>query len=99
MLATERAWFKHAAMLGTVLLDNIDHDWSFVALGKDQRGQYRGFDLGTSYPRAEATQLALEKDRISAGGRVLIIHAGKVRGCNLLERGNSTRAALTVLWK
>ena len=46
-------------MLGVVLLDNIDSDWSFVALGPDEKGHYGVFDLGVSLPTAQAAREAL----------------------------------------
>jgi hypothetical protein len=58
---TEMAWFKHGDMLGIVLLDKTDHDWSFVALEQDADGRYRGFDLGVSRPSKDAARSDLEK--------------------------------------
>lgn len=60
-MTTERGWYQHASLLGIVLLDNIDHDWSFVALGKDSDGTYRAFDSGVNHPSYEAAETALEK--------------------------------------
>jgi hypothetical protein len=58
--ATEMAWFAHAAMLGAVLLDSVDKDWSFVAMGPDEEDRYRCFDLGVNLPTAEAARTALK---------------------------------------
>jgi hypothetical protein len=59
--ATERAWFEHKAMFGTVLLDKIDNDWSYVALGRDENGIFRAFHVGTSYLTKIDAHNALEK--------------------------------------
>jgi hypothetical protein len=57
---TERFWFKHGDRLGIVLFDNVDSDWSLVALSKDAAGVYRAFDVSCSYPDAAAAKRALE---------------------------------------
>jgi hypothetical protein len=55
---TERAWFRCGEHLGIVLIDNVDHDWSFVALAK-VGGQFRGVDIGASLPTQEVATRAL----------------------------------------
>ena len=35
-------------VIGVVILDGVDHDHSWVALTKDERGVYRGEDLAAS---------------------------------------------------
>ena len=57
---TEKAWFRCGEHLGIVLVDNIDHDWSFVALA-NIGGQFRGVDIGASLPTQEAATGALAK--------------------------------------
>jgi hypothetical protein len=59
-LTTERRWFKHGERLGIVLIDNTDHDWSFVALSV-QKDFHRAYDVGTSYPTEHAAMQALER--------------------------------------
>lgn len=47
---SEQAWFRCNDVLGIVLLDRIDHDWSWVCLAKhpDRGMAYRAIDLRTS---------------------------------------------------
>jgi hypothetical protein len=45
-----------------VLIDNVDRDWSFVALSRTlPETQYRAFDVGTSYASQEEATEALAK--------------------------------------
>jgi hypothetical protein len=61
-LTTERAWFQCGPLLGIVLIDNVDRDWSFVALSRTlPETQYRAFDVGTSYASQEEATEALAK--------------------------------------
>ena len=48
-VSEEKQWFAHGKLLGVVLLDLIDNDWSFVVLSKQGRG-YRTHDLGVKPP-------------------------------------------------
>jgi hypothetical protein len=57
---TEIEWYRQGALLGAVILDNIDNDWSFVALAKPAN-EYIMFDLGVSFSSIEAARAALEK--------------------------------------
>ena len=45
-LATEQYWFSDddANLIGTVLIDNIDKDWSIVIMALEEDGQYRFTD-------------------------------------------------------
>jgi hypothetical protein len=67
-LTTERRWFRQGERLGIVLIDNVDHDWSFVALSV-QKDFHRAYDVGTSYPTEQAAMQALEKALESAGAQ------------------------------
>ena len=58
-LTTEKFWYSHGELLGIVLLDNVDHDWSFVALANDLRNSFRCYDVGTSFRTPELAQAAL----------------------------------------
>jgi hypothetical protein len=44
-----------------VLHDNVDHDWSFVALAFDPRNGmgFRCYDVGTSFETPDEAQAAL----------------------------------------
>ena len=58
---TETAWFKQDDLLGIVLLDRIDNDWSYVTLAKhpDRGWKYRCMDVKTSMPSFDAAKAAL----------------------------------------
>lgn len=60
-LATEKYWFRHGAMLGVVLFDNVDKDWSWVALGQDQHGIFCAFDFGVSNSTSAEAVMKLQK--------------------------------------
>jgi hypothetical protein len=51
-LTEERAWFADSSnnVAGTVLLDKTDEDWSYVVLGRDERGDFRCIDMKVSLP-------------------------------------------------
>ena len=57
---TEIEWYRHGILLGIVILDNIDNDWSFVALAKPA-DRYTVFDLGHSFSSIETARTALAK--------------------------------------
>jgi hypothetical protein len=56
----ERAWYAHNNLLGIVLFDKVDSDWSFVALYNDC-GLFRAYDVGASFHAAEAAEEALRE--------------------------------------
>ena len=56
----ERAWFIHEKLLGIVLFDLIDHDWSFAALHREN-DCYCCFDVGVGYGTFVQAIQALEK--------------------------------------
>lgn len=49
-ITREIAWYKSNTLdlVGTLLLDNIDKDWGYVILAKEEDGNYRPQDVGTS---------------------------------------------------
>lgn len=59
-VTTEKRWFKHNELLGTVVFDNVDNDWSWVALAKAENGQYVAFEVGHSLKSAGAATKALD---------------------------------------
>ena len=60
-LTEECAWFTHDHLLGIVLLDRVDGDWSIVVQGKDRNGKYRCIDMAVSFSsEAEAEERLLE---------------------------------------
>lgn len=50
VLGEEKKWFVDSDknLLGIVILDKIDKDWSYVILGKDEDGQFRAVDVNAS---------------------------------------------------
>jgi hypothetical protein len=46
--STEIAWYKHGPLFGVVLFDDIDKDWSWVALAPGDYG-YVVIELGHSH--------------------------------------------------
>src|SRR5699024_8733588 len=50
IFATEKQWFTNTKnnVLGIVLQDNIDKDWSYVILGLDEENVYRAIDVRVS---------------------------------------------------
>ena len=63
-LTTEKLWYVHdSGRLGIVLFDNIDKDWSFVALAHDPRKphgmSFRCYDVGASFKTPDEAQAAL----------------------------------------
>lgn len=73
----ERRWFVHGVLLGIVVFDNIDKDWSFVALRKrSDEHLYRVFDICCSYPDQEAAARALEQ---------VLVHGVRTADMNQVE--------------
>jgi len=61
-LTTEKHWFVHdSGRLGIVLLDNVDKDWSFVALAFDPRKGmgFRCYDVAASFNAPDEARDAL----------------------------------------
>ncbi len=50
VLGEEKKWFidDDKNLLGIVILDKIDKDWSFVILAKDEDNQFRAVDVAAS---------------------------------------------------
>lgn len=49
-LIQEKEWFRDDAsnILGAVLFDKTDKDWSFVIMGRDEKGKFRAIELDAS---------------------------------------------------
>ena len=74
-LTTEESWFKDDSgyVIGTVLLDKTDNDWSWVALGRDERGSFRAVEMNASLidqDTAEKALLAKMTELESSGAKV-----------------------------
>jgi hypothetical protein len=51
---------KSGVLLGVVVLDRIDHDYSYVVLGRDEHGRFRAIEVACSYPSIEKARGALQ---------------------------------------
>jgi len=60
-VAKEKQWFADDEnnLLGTVLLDNFDKDWSYVIMAKESDGNYRFIDGKVSLETMEISRLEL----------------------------------------
>ncbi len=57
----ERGWFRLAAILGVLIFDAVDENWSFVVLVPDAVGGYHGGDRGTKFESSEDAIAALHQ--------------------------------------
>jgi hypothetical protein len=74
-VVNEVEWFSddEERVLGIVVLDNTDQDWSWMVLGRDEAGLFRAIDFKVSIPtREEARNLLIAKlDAHSATGQTV----------------------------
>lgn len=69
------AWYSTAnyGILGTILLDEIDKDFSYVVLGRDTTGVFRGIEIDVSIESSMGAQeLLLERLRVLQEGGQLV---------------------------
>lgn len=61
LVGSEQEWYADARknVLGILVLDRIDSDWSWVVLGRDQRGKFRAIDADVSVEDRDAARDAL----------------------------------------
>lgn len=66
-VAKERKWYAHeeANLLGIVLEDNFDKDWSFLVLALDPDGWYRAIDVRVSMDTEEIASIELTNAMVS----------------------------------
>lgn len=57
----ERGWFRLAGVLGVLIFDAVDENWSYVVLFPDADGGYRGGDLGARFESSEDAIAALHQ--------------------------------------
>ena len=50
---------KRGTLLGVLILNGIDQDYGYVALGRDERSRFRAIDVACSYPSIEEARAAL----------------------------------------
>ena len=64
-------------VLGTVVRDRIDDDWSYVVLGRDEHGTFRAVDLKVSLPDEEtASEQLWQKMREHLSTRATVFPQG-----------------------
>lgn len=68
-IATEISWYSDDEdnILGTVLIDNIDKDWSYVIMSLEEDGEYRFSDGEVSIVSEEKATLKLTKKMYEIG--------------------------------
>ena len=63
-IVEEKEWYVDPAetILGILTVDSTDKDWGYVILGRDERGQFRAFDVKVNVETEdEARELLIEK--------------------------------------
>lgn len=74
MLATEEHWFSDddANLLGTVLRDKIDKDWSIVIMALEEDGQYRFADAEVSIEEEDGAlaRLSSKMSEFAKSGKI-----------------------------
>lgn len=67
--AEEREWYsdQDENVLGIVLLDKIDHDWSYVVLGRDELARFSAIHQDVSYPTVDKAREALHTQMLEYG--------------------------------
>ena len=50
---------RSGVLLGVVVLNGIDQDYGYVALGRDEHNRFRAIDVACSYPSIEEARAAL----------------------------------------
>lgn len=75
LLSEEKEWFadENRNIIGTVFRDKIDDDFLFVILGRDERGEFRAFEVSHSFETREEArkQLIKKMTQIFKSGRML----------------------------
>ncbi len=62
-ITEEREWWagENERVIGTVMFDKIDNDWSWIILGRDEKGLYRGIDMCVSLESQELASVKLKE--------------------------------------
>ena len=63
LITKETEWWEDSRgrVIGTVIFDLIDKDWSWIVLGRDERGLFRGIALDVSIETQEKARIALHQ--------------------------------------
>ena len=69
LYAEEREWYsdQDGNVLGIVLLDKIDHDWSYVVLGRDELARFSAIHQDVSYLTVDKAREALHNKMLQYG--------------------------------
>jgi len=61
MLVEEVEWFadERGVIIGALARDRTDHDWSYVVLGPDERGAFRGIEFRVNIDSLDAARESL----------------------------------------
>lgn len=74
-ITEEVEWFADDAdtIIGAVIYDKIDSDWSYVILGRDERGSFRciGGDTTIADRETATTQLRGAMSEVEASGQTV----------------------------
>jgi hypothetical protein len=74
MLADEQEWYADdfGNVLGSVIRDKVDDDWSYVILGRDERGRFRAIDVDSSIETRQraSTELLRKMAELETSGEL-----------------------------
>lgn len=75
LYAEEKEWHadQRENVLGIVLMDRIDYDWSYVILGRDELARFSAIDQGVNLPTADKARASLHAKMLeySAAGQTI----------------------------
>ena len=68
-LVEEIGWYvdTHGNIIGAVLRDRTDNDWGYVILGRDEKGNFRCFDLEASIETEDSARKKLTAAMVKIG--------------------------------
>lgn len=73
LVGDEKEWYaaRRGNVIGVLVLDRIDKDWSYVILGRDRHGKFRAIDAQVSFETEQQARqrLLTELRRISRTGK------------------------------
>ena len=57
----EREWYRDETgnLIGVLVADQIDGDWGYVVLGRDERGRFRAVEQGSSIGSSDGARTKL----------------------------------------
>lgn len=73
LVGDEKEWYadRRGNVIGVIILDRIDKDWSYVVLGRDQHGKFRTINAEVSFESQQEARdrLLAELRRTSRTGK------------------------------